>query len=54
LWRPGTWRDRATLPTLGCIIRDQVPEARAVDTESLDRMLEQDYAKTLWEPGGAD
>jgi hypothetical protein len=54
LWRPGTWRDRATLPTLGCIIRDQIPEARAVDTESLDRMLEQDYAKTLWEPGGAD
>jgi PPOX class probable FMN-dependent enzyme len=52
LWSPQTWPDRASLPTLGCILRDQLPLPADLTTESLDELLEADYAKTLWEPGG--
>ncbi len=52
LWSPGTWPDRASLPTLGCIIKDQIPAVGDVDVAAIDASLEQDYAKTLWEPGG--
>ena len=47
LWSPATWPDRASLPTLGCIIRDQVPLPADLTTEALDELLEADYAKTL-------
>ncbi len=52
LWHDETWPDRASLPTLGCIIRDQRPELRDVKAEVIDELLEQDYAESLWEPGG--
>jgi hypothetical protein len=52
LWHADTWPDRATLPTLGCIIRDQRPDLRDVQPEVIDQLLEQDYAESLWEPGG--
>jgi len=53
LWNAQTWPDRATLPSLSCILRDQMPAFGEVPAETLDEMLEADYARTMWEPGGA-
>jgi PPOX class probable FMN-dependent enzyme len=50
LWQPDSWPDRSTIPTLGCIIRDQIPALRDVPVETIDQSLEASYAKTLWEP----
>jgi len=52
LWNTETWPNRATLPSLGCILRDQMPSLGEVAVETLDEMLEADYARTIWEPGG--
>ncbi len=52
LWSNETWPDRATLPSLGCILRDQIPAISELTPESIDEDLERGYAKTLWEPGG--
>jgi len=46
LWKPQTWCDRASLPTLGQIIRDQL--ALAESAVEIDRELDEDYQKTLW------
>lgn len=46
LWKPETWYDRATLPTLGQIIRDQLALAEAAG--DIDRELDQDYRQTMW------
>ena len=53
LWSPQTWPDRASLPTLGCILRDQVELPADLGVEQLDELLEADYAQTRWEPGGS-
>ena len=50
LWKPETWPDRSSLPTLGCIIRDQIPALRDVPAAAIDESLEASYAQTLWEP----
>ena len=52
LWNPQTWPDRSTLPSLGCIVRDQIATLRDVPAEKIDESLEADYATSLWEPGG--
>jgi PPOX class probable FMN-dependent enzyme len=52
LWNPQTWPDRSTLPTLGCIIRDQIPGLREVAADQIDESLEANYTATMWEPGG--
>jgi uncharacterized protein len=52
LWRPESWPDRATLPSLGCILRDQVLSDADITVEALDRILEDGYTATLWDPGG--
>ena len=52
LWNPQTWPDRATLPSLGCIMRDQIATLPDLPAEEIDELLEADYAKSLWEPGG--
>lgn len=46
LWKPEDWPDRATLPTLGQILRDQL----AVDgtAEQTDERLDKAYKATLW------
>ncbi|MEO3387175.1 pyridoxamine 5'-phosphate oxidase family protein [Mesorhizobium sp. CAU 1741] len=46
LWKPESWPDRSTLPTLGEILRDQLamPETAA----ALDSGLAESYQKTLW------
>jgi uncharacterized protein len=50
LWQTESWPDRSSIPTLGCIIRDQIPALRDVSAEAIDASLEASYAKTLWEP----
>ncbi len=52
LWRPATWPDRDAFPTLGCIIKDQIPMVGDVDAQVIDDLLEADYVESLWEPGG--
>jgi PPOX class probable FMN-dependent enzyme len=52
LWSNETWPDRATLPTLGCILVDQISMPDDVTAESVDARLEVEYAASLWEPGG--
>ena len=46
LWRPESWPDRSSMPTLGEIMRDQM----AVDQSATetDRRLDEAYKQTLW------
>lgn len=46
LWKPESWPDRASLPTLGTILRDQL--ALAETAQTLDAGLDEAYRKTLW------
>lgn len=46
LWKPESWPDRASMPTLGAILRDQLALAETVQT--LDASLDEAYRKTLW------
>jgi PPOX class probable FMN-dependent enzyme len=46
LWKPATWPDRAALPTLGQILKDQL--ALTESAEVTDRQLAADYAKSMW------
>jgi PPOX class probable FMN-dependent enzyme len=46
LWKPESWPDRSTLPTLGEILRDQL--ALADSAASLDAGLDQSYEKSMW------
>lgn len=46
LWKPETWYDRSTLPTLGQILRDQL--ALADSAEATDRWLDDSYKQTMW------
>ena len=52
LWSAESWPDRSVLPSLGCILRDQIALPDEVTAESIDANLEANYATTLWEPGG--
>lgn len=46
LWTPATWPERAEMPTLGQILRDQL--ALAESPEELDAGLAEAYRKSLW------
>jgi PPOX class probable FMN-dependent enzyme len=46
LWKPESWLDRSTLPTLGEILRDQL--ALAQSAEATDKWLDEGYQKTMW------
>lgn len=46
LWQPESWPDRAAMPTLGEILRDQL--ALAETAGELDRSLDESYAKSMW------
>ena len=46
LWHPETWPDRASLPTLGRILKDQL--ALDQSAEATDRWLDDAYAKSMW------
>jgi uncharacterized protein len=52
LWSPESWPDRSEIPTLGCILRDQISTIRDISPDVIDADLEKGYAATLWEPGG--
>ena len=46
LWKPESWPDRSSMPTLGQIMRDQL----AVDQSAAetDRRLDEAYKQTMW------
>jgi PPOX class probable FMN-dependent enzyme len=46
LWKPESWHDRTTLPTLGQILRDQL--ALTDSAEATDRWLDDSYKQTMW------
>ena len=46
LWRPESWPDRKSIPTLGEILRDQL--ALDETAEQTDRWLDEGYQKTMW------
>lgn len=46
LWAPSTWPDRASLPTLGQILKDQIGTTESA--EATDRALAESYAQTMW------
>jgi uncharacterized protein len=46
LWRPESWPDRASMPTLGEILRDQLALDQTV--EQTDRWLDDGYKQTMW------
>jgi PPOX class probable FMN-dependent enzyme len=46
LWKPESWPERALMPTLGEILRDQLASSETAAT--LDANLDQAYKKTLW------
>ena len=46
LWKPESWPERASLPTLGQILKDQL--ALAEPAEETDRWLADAYAKSMW------
>jgi PPOX class probable FMN-dependent enzyme len=46
LWAPSTWPDRASLPTLGQILKDQIGTSESAD--ATDRSLAESYAQTMW------
>lgn len=46
LWKPESWPERGSMPTLGEILHDQLALAEAAAT--LDANLDEAYRKTLW------
>ena len=46
LWKPETWPDRSSMPTLGEIMRDQL--ALSERAEEVDNRLAGSYRKALW------
>lgn len=46
LWKPDTWPDRETLPTLGQILADQIASNQS--GEEVDEALKTSYAQTMW------
>ncbi len=52
LWNSGSWPDRSAIPSLGCILRDQISSFTEYSADVIDADIEESYAATLWEPGG--
>ena len=46
LWKPESWPDRASIPTLGEILRDQF--AVDLSAKETDRWLDDAYKQTMW------
>lgn len=47
LWEQPEWPDTSDMPTVACMLRDQV--APALEVEVIEQALEDDYEKTLWQ-----
>jgi hypothetical protein len=52
LWSTDSWPDRSAIPSLGCILRDQIASISEYDPALIDADLEKGYAASMWEPGG--
>jgi len=52
LWDAQSWPQRDALPSLGCILVDQIELPDGVTAEVVDANLERGYAESMWEPGG--
>jgi hypothetical protein len=52
LWSSDSWPDRSAIPSLGCILRDQIASISEYSADVIDADLEKGYAASLWEPGG--
>lgn len=50
VWDPAAWPDTSDMPSVACMLRDQV--APQVDVEVIEAALEDSYEKTLWQTGG--
>ena len=46
LWQPDSWPDRASMPTLGQILKDQL--ALAESAAATDDWLDKGYEKSMW------
>ncbi len=46
LWKPESWPDRKSLPTLGAILHDQLAVADSAD--ATDRWLDEAYKQSMW------
>lgn len=46
LWKPETWPERSSMPTLGEILRDQF--AADQSAAEVDRSLDEAYRQTMW------
>ncbi len=46
LWKPESWPERGTMPTLGEILRDQLALSESAAT--VDKSLDEAYRKSLW------
>ena len=46
LWQPESWPDRASMPTLGQILKDQL--ALAESAAATDDWLDKGYEKSMW------
>lgn len=46
LWKPESWIDRSTLPTLGTILKDQL--ALSEPAAQTDAWLDEAYKKSMW------
>ncbi len=52
LWSSDSWPDRSAVPSLGCILVDQIASISEYDPALIDADLEKSYAASMWEPGG--
>lgn len=46
LWKPDSWPERSSMPTLGQIMRDQLAVDQPAD--ETDRRLDETYKQTMW------
>ncbi len=46
LWKPETWPERSSLPTLGQILKDQLSLDQSA--QAMDAWLDDAYAKSMW------
>jgi PPOX class probable FMN-dependent enzyme len=50
VWQPDEWPDTSDMPSVACMLRDQV--APTVEVDVVAAALEDSYEKTLWTTGG--
>ena len=51
LWRPESWPTAEERPSAACMLRDHI--GLDVEASVIESSLEEGYAVTMWEPGGA-